>query len=118
MERGGTIGESEEHDKQFEQAAVGLKGCLPLVTFLYPNIVEPSSDVEFGEVLGAAEFGDEFWDKRQQVLVFYCHGIQCPVVLYQSESAILLFDKEDWRGHWGFGGSDASRIEVLLQEGI
>jgi len=40
------------------------------------------------------------------------------VVLHQTEFAILLFNKEDQSGHWGFGGSDLSRFEIFLQKGI
>jgi len=46
LEGGGTVHEAEEHDKGLIQAAVGLEGGLPFVSFLYPDIVEAPSDVQ------------------------------------------------------------------------
>ena len=92
--------EAKEHNEGFVQAVVGLEGSLPFITFLYPDIVEAPADIKLGEVLGAAEFRDEFWDERKQVLVLDGHGVQRMVILDQAELAILLFDEEDRRGHW------------------
>ena len=56
--------------------------------------------------------------RGERVLILHRHGVQCAVVLHQPEFAVLLFHKEDWSGHWGLGGSDLSRLEILLQKGI
>jgi len=118
LEGGGTVCEAEEHDKGFVQAAVGPEGGLPFVSFLYPDVVEAPSDVQFHEVLGSAELRNQFWNQRERVLVFHSHGVQRAVVLYQTEFPILLFNKEDRSGHWGLGGSDPSRLEVFLQKAV
>jgi len=53
LEGGGTVREDEEHDKGFVQAAVGPEGGLPLISLLYPDVVEAPPDVQFREVLGS-----------------------------------------------------------------
>jgi len=118
LEGGGTVREAEEHDKGLLQAAVGPEGGLPFVSFLYPDVVEAPSDVQFHEVLGSAELHNQFQNQWERALVFHGHGIQCAVVLYQTEFSILLFNKEDQSSHRGLGGSDPSRFEVFLQKGI
>jgi len=44
LEGGGTVREAKEHDNG-----------LPLVSFLYPDVVEAPLDVQFREVLGSVE---------------------------------------------------------------
>jgi len=118
LEGGRTVCEAEQHDKGLVQAAVGLEGGLPFVSFLYLDIVEAPSDVQFHEVLGSAELRNQFRNQREWVLVFHGHGIQRMVVLYQAEFSVLLFNKEDRSGHQGLGGLDPSRFEVFLQKGV
>jgi len=55
LEGGGTVREAKEHDKGLVQAVVGPEGGLPLVSFLYPDIVKAPPDVQFHEVLGSTE---------------------------------------------------------------
>jgi len=62
LEGGGTVREPEEHDKGLVQAAVGLEGRLPLVSFLYPDVVKPPPDVQLREVLGSAELCNQLRD--------------------------------------------------------
>ena len=76
------IGETEEHDEQFEQSAVGLKSGFPLITFLHPDIVKTPPDVQFREVLGTSELCDQLQNEGQQVFVLHGHGIEHPVILY------------------------------------
>ena len=49
MEGGRRVGESEEHDRGFEEAPVGVEGCLPFVPFLDPNIIIPPTNIQLGE---------------------------------------------------------------------
>ena len=53
-----TVGESEEHDKRFKEATVCAKGSLPLITILYPHIVESPPHIQLGEVFRTSEWGD------------------------------------------------------------
>ena len=46
------------------------------------DIVVAPADVEFGEIVCAAELGDKLGDKWQRVFVLHRHHIQCMVVLY------------------------------------
>ena len=54
LEGHGTVHEAEEHNEGFEQPAIGVKSGLPLVPFLYSNIVVPPPDINLGEILGPA----------------------------------------------------------------
>jgi len=59
LESGGTVCEAKEHNKGFVQATVGLEGSLPFIAFLYLDIVETPSDVQFCEVLGSVELHNQ-----------------------------------------------------------
>jgi len=76
LEGGGTIGHSEEHHKGFEEAAVGMEGCLPFVSRLDTYVIETPLDVKLCEVLGSAELGDELGDEGERVLVLDGDGDQ------------------------------------------
>jgi len=56
--------------------------------------------------------------KGERVLILHSHGVQRAVVLHQTEFAVLLFHKEDQSGHRGLGGSDLSKLKILLQKGM
>jgi len=60
-------------------------------------------DVQLGKVFSSVELGHEFGDQWEGVFVLDHYGIECTVVLNQSERAILLFDEEHWGSHGGFG---------------
>jgi len=62
LEGGGTVREAKEHDKGFVQAAVGPEAGLPLVSFLYSDIVEAPLDVQLYEVLGSTELCNQLWN--------------------------------------------------------
>ena len=97
---------------------VGSESSFPLITLFYLDVVETPPDIQFCEVLGSVELGDQLWNERKRVLVLHGHGIQRVVVLHQTEFAILLFNKEDWGGHWRFGWMNPTRIEVFLEKGV
>jgi len=56
-----------------------------VISGLDTYIIEAPADVEFCEVLGSTELRDEFGDERERVSVLDGYGIQCVVVLDQSE---------------------------------
>ena len=64
------------------------------------------------------EFCYQFRNEWKQIFVLHSHGVQHTIVLHQSEFTILLLNEEDWHGHGGLGGSDLTRVEVLLEEGV
>jgi len=66
LEGGGTVCEAEEHDKGLVQAMVGSEGGLPFVSFLYPDVVEAPSDVQFCEVLGSTELRNQFRNQQER----------------------------------------------------
>jgi len=75
LERRRTIAQSKKHNQQFEESSVCSERSLPLISFFHLDIVEPPSDIQFGEVLGSSEFIDEFGDEREWVFVLDCHHV-------------------------------------------
>jgi len=94
LEGGQTVGHSEEHHQGFEQASIGLEGHLPLVSRFDVDVVETPVDIQLGKVSSSTELGYEFGDQWKGVFVLDHHGIECMIVLNQSEQAILLLDEK------------------------
>jgi len=63
LEDGRAVGHTKEHYQGFEQASIGLEGCLPLVSGLNMDVVETPTDIQLGEVSGSAELRYEFGDE-------------------------------------------------------
>jgi len=85
LEGGGTVGYSEEHYKGFEEAVIGMEGCLPFVSGLDLYVIETPSDVKLCEVLGSVELGDELGDEGEGVPILDSYGVQRAIVLDQPE---------------------------------
>jgi len=85
LEGGWAVSHAKEHYQRFEQASIGLEGCLPLVSGLDADIVEIPTDIQVGEVSGSAELRYKFRDKWEGVLILDHHGIEGSVVLNQLE---------------------------------
>ena len=81
LKGGRAVGHSEKHYKGFEEATVGVEGCLPFVSRLDAYIIETLADVQFCEILGSVELGDELGDEGKRVSVLDGYGVQCTVVL-------------------------------------
>jgi len=75
LEGGGTVGHSKEHHERFEEAAIGMEGCLPFISGLDTYIIETPLDVKLCEVLGSAELGDEFGDEGERVPVLDSYSV-------------------------------------------
>jgi len=58
-----------------------VKGRFPLISRLDAYIIEILADIQFCEVLGSAELGDEFGDKGERIFILDSYGIQSTVVL-------------------------------------
>jgi len=81
LEGGRAVGHSEKHYEGFEEATVGVEGRLPFVSGLDAYIIETPADVQFCEIPGSAELGDELGDEGERISVLDSYGIQCMVVL-------------------------------------
>ncbi|KAF8229507.1 hypothetical protein L208DRAFT_1286278, partial [Tricholoma matsutake] len=55
---------AKEHDEWFKKTMVGTKGCLPLISLLYPHVIVTPMDIELGKVLGSMELVHKFGDER------------------------------------------------------
>ena len=81
LEDSGAVGHSTKHYEGFEEATVGAEGHLPFISGIAVYIIETPADVQFCEIPGSTELGDEFGDERERVSVLDGYGIQCTVVL-------------------------------------
>src|SRR5258708_20437874 len=109
LESGWTVGETKEHDQGFEQSSVCAECGLPLIAFLHADIVVSPPDIQFGEVTRTPESVNEVGDERKRICIFYRLCVQCPVVLDQSETPVLLFNEEYRSCHWRLGGTNPAR---------
>jgi hypothetical protein len=60
---------SKEHYCWFKQSFAGFKGCFPLITFLYVNVIIFPADIEFGEEFFVCEVMNEISDKWKWVSI-------------------------------------------------
>jgi len=81
LEGSRAVGHSEEHYEGFEKASVGAKGRFPLISGLDAYIIETPADIQFCEVLGSAELGNEFGDERERIFILDGYSVQSVVVL-------------------------------------
>ena len=81
LEGSRAVGHSEEHYERFEEASVGVKGCFSLISRLDAYIIETPVDIQFCEVPGSAELGDELGDEGERIFILDGYGIQSTVVL-------------------------------------
>jgi len=75
LEGSGTVGHSEEHHERFKEAMVGMEGCFPFISGLDAYIIETPADVQFCEVPGSAELGDELGDEGEGVPVLDSYSV-------------------------------------------
>ena len=81
LEGTGAVGHSEEHHEGFEEASVGTKDHLPLISGLDAYIIETPADIQFCEVPGSAALGDEFGDEGERISVLDGYSVQSAIVL-------------------------------------
>jgi len=58
-----------------------VEGCLPLISRLDAYVIETPVDIQFCEISGSAELGDEFGDEGEGIFVLDSYGVQSTVVL-------------------------------------
>ena len=75
LEGSRTVGHSEEHHKRFKEAMVGMEGCFPFISGLDAYIIETPADVQFCEVPGSAELGNELGDEGEEVPVLDSYSV-------------------------------------------
>jgi len=81
LEGSGAVGHSKKHYEGFEEAMVSAEGCFPFISGLDAYIIETPVDIQFYEVLGSTELGDEFGDERERISVLDGYSIQSIVAL-------------------------------------
>jgi len=103
LEGGGTVGYSKEHHERFKEAAVGMEGCFPFISGLDAYIIETPVDIQFCEVPGSVELGDEFRDEGEGVPVLDGYSVQFMIVLDQPERTIFFLNEEHRGCYRGLG---------------
>ena len=78
------VGKPKEHDHWFEESLISPESCLPLITFLDPDVIITPSDIKFGEEALVLGLVNEFLDQWQGVLVLDRHVIELLVILNWS----------------------------------
>ena len=58
-----------------------MKGRFPLISRLDAYIIETPVDVQFCEVPGSMELGDELGDEGERIFILDGYGVQSMVVL-------------------------------------
>ena len=66
------IGEAKEHHSGFEQTLVGEKCHLPLIAFLYADVVVSPLYIKLREERASAQSINCLWDERRYILVLLC----------------------------------------------
>jgi len=81
LEGSRAVGHSEKHYKRFKEATVGAEGRFPFISRLDAYIIETPADIQFCEVPGSMELGDEFRDEGKRISVLDSYSVQSTVVL-------------------------------------
>ena len=84
LECGRGVGETKEYDRWFEESLISPESCLPLITFLNPDVIIAPLDIKFGKEAWVLGLVNEFLDQWQGVLVLDRHVIELSVILNWS----------------------------------
>jgi len=114
LEGGRTVGHSEEYHERFKEAAVNAEGHFLFISGLDVYVIETPVDIQFCEVSGSTELGDEFGDEREGIPVLDGHGVQRTIVLDQPERTIFLLNEEHRGCYRELGWPDVSGTQVFL----
>lgn len=116
LESGGGIGETKEHNSQFDKVFMGDKGSLPLVTIFNLNIVVPPLYVKLGKDFGILQFIDEVGDEGKGIGVADGMFIQVLIVLTRAKFFIFLFNKEKIGNLKEIGRMDLSSMDIFIKK--
>jgi len=75
LEGSRAVSHSKKHYEGFEEAMVGTEGYFPFVSGLDAYIIETLVDIQFCEIPGSTELGDELGDKGERVSVLDGYSI-------------------------------------------
>src|SRR5271168_422093 len=93
-----------------------LESGFPLISVFDAYIIISPSDIKFGEVFSPFQLIDEFRNKRKRICVLDSSFIEYSIILTGSQFSIFLVDKEKWRCHGRFRGSDVSFLEIVVNK--
>jgi len=89
------VGESEEHNRWFEEAFGGKESRFPFVTLLDTYVVVSPPYVELGEEGAAGEAINGLRYKGGDVTVLLRPLVDRSIILDWTELPVFLFDKEE-----------------------
>src|SRR5713226_4113124 len=92
------VGESEEHNRWFEEAFGGKESRFPFVTLLDTYVVVSPPYVELGEEGAAGEAINGLRYKGGDVTVLLRPLVDRSIILDWTELPVFLFDKEEIGG--------------------
>ena len=73
-------------------------------------------EIKFGVISGFSGSIKEISNKRNRILVLLGYGIESSIVNTESESTVLLLDKEYWSSSRRTTRPDESVFEILVDE--
>jgi len=94
----GGIGQSEEHDRWFEEALWGEECRFPFISLFDTNIIVSPTYVKFGEEGAAGETINSLGNERGDIPVLLGLLVDRSVVLDQAELSVFLFNEEEVGG--------------------
>ena len=94
------VGESERHDQTLVMSVANSERCLPFLSFLHPNEIVGSTQVQFREDCGLADPISEFVGVRQWVSVLDRNIVEFPIIDTKSKTAVFLLCKQNRVSCW------------------
>ena len=85
------------HDKEFIRTVSRPQGCLPFVSFGYPNQVVSGPKVDLREDLGSRETIEKFIDPRERISTFLGDFVQSAIIDTEPKRTVLLLSEDDRR---------------------
>jgi hypothetical protein len=90
--------ESKWHNKVFEHAVMSAKGGFPFISFSYPHIVIPITEVDFQVDFGWSQLVNKGLDSGDRVAVLSGDLVETSVVDTEAKASIFLLHEEYWTG--------------------
>src|SRR5271154_5353988 len=115
LERGGRIGESEEHDCRLKAASISGKGSFPFVSFLDAKIVVSPPKIHLGEEFRTTEFVDEFENKGKGIIVLNGVRVKIAIILARSQASAVRFRNiKERRSLWRLRWTNVAFSEIFI----
>ena len=111
-----SIAETEKHDCGFIETKESNECSLPMILFTNANIIISPLDVEFGEESGVFHVIDQLRNEWERIPIVDGMAVKVAIILTRMKCSILFRNEEEWGSLWGFGGYNASGLQMFFDE--